>query len=309
MDELLQSLLDAELLTPQTRQQVTEAFQSHITSLLSEKEQQLETTIRAQLTQQWVTERENIIEALDAKCSEYLTAELSQLKEDIDRFRDLEAEYAGKIVEARAEMAEELKEDMATLIHKMDSFLEERLTAEFQELKEDIEEAKKDRFGRRIFEAFTNEYSVKFVDEDSLQAKLHESTSQVQQLQAQLDETTEQAQKLLRESEMTRLLQPLSGTQRDIMETILKTSSDAMLESTYNTYIGRVISESVTKNVNSSSEKESKVLAERSVQLGSKVILEQAVVKEGNPTRNMVTEAVVIQESETAKRLRQLSGQ
>jgi hypothetical protein len=304
MDELLQTLLDAELLTPQTRQQVTEAFQSHINTVLSEKQKELEVEIRAQLTERWVEERENIIEALDAKCGEFLTAEISQLKEDIDRFRDLEAEYAGKIVEARAEMAEELKEDMATLINQVDSFLEERLNIEFEELREDIEEAKKDRFGRRIFEAFTNEYSVKFVDEDSLQAKLHESTNQVQQLQAQLNETTQQTQKLLRENEISRLLTPLSGTQRDIMETLLKTSPDHMLESTYNTYIGRVIVENVT----SSSEKEDKVLAEGSVQLGKNVISEQAVVREGNST-NLVTEALVLKESESIIRLRKLSGQ
>ncbi|MCX2582088.1 hypothetical protein OQ641_30260, partial [Klebsiella pneumoniae] len=72
-------------------------------------------SVTAELNEAWLKERDTLIEALDAKVTEALTEEMAELREDIERFRDLEAEYAVKLVEAKREMATTLKKDMAQL--------------------------------------------------------------------------------------------------------------------------------------------------------------------------------------------------
>lgn len=97
MDELLKKLLESELLNEDTKAELTEQFQSFINAQIDEHRQLVEQQVRDELTQslseQWVQERESLIEALDAKTDEVLKAELAELKEDIERFRDLEAEF------------------------------------------------------------------------------------------------------------------------------------------------------------------------------------------------------------------------
>ena len=50
----------------------------------------LKLTVTAELNEQWIAERDTLIEALDSKVSEFLSEELAELHTDIDSFRDLE---------------------------------------------------------------------------------------------------------------------------------------------------------------------------------------------------------------------------
>jgi len=72
-------------------------------------------TVRAELTEQWIKERESLVEAIDAKVEEYLEGEMAELHEEIARFRDLGAEYAEALKEAKGEMRDELMEDLENL--------------------------------------------------------------------------------------------------------------------------------------------------------------------------------------------------
>lgn len=306
MEELLKKLLEAEILTPETKQELNEAFEQHVEKTLAEAKEEAANQVRLELTEQWVKEREVMIEAIDSKVGELLDLEVAELKEDISAFRDLEAEYAEKLVEARATMAEELKSDMAALIESVDGFIEERLAAEFQELAEDIEEVKKNEFGRKIFEAYASEFNVNFIDEESLQAKLHESQSKLQEAENKLTESAQVNAKLLRESKMVELLSPLNEYQREVMSTILETTATEKLESTFKTFIGRVVKESVDH----SSEKESEVLAEsEKTEKAKEEVVSEAVVKTGDSAPNS---AEVLKESQmTAEEIlaiRRLSG-
>lgn len=314
MDELLKELLNSEVLTEETQQQISEAFQQHIQSVTEKAEQEAETRIRAELTEQFVEERNLLIEAVDAKVMEMLDGEVNELKEDIDRFRDLEAEYAAKLVEKQEVMSEQLKQDMATLLQTLDNYLEERLEVEFDELKEDIEVVKKVQFGQEIFEAFSNKYMVSFVDEDSLQAKLQEATDRLAEVEAQLTESKGENSTLIRESRLNTLLAPLDGRNREVMETILATTDTDKLEETYNTFVDRVISESV----NPKTEKENdEVLAEGDEQKPAeegdvKDLSEEVIIKDGNRDETIVESASEgkpqLSEAERQS-LRRLSGQ
>lgn len=260
MEELLQKLLEAEVLTEDTKNELKEAFDTKINEAVETAKAEAEADVRAELTEQWVNERDALIEAVDSKVGDFLDAEFEELKEDIERFRDLEAEYAEKLVEAKAQMSDELKNDLVELVEKLDAFLEIRLTAELDELREDIDEVRKNDFGRRIFEAVAQEYQATFADDESVEGTLRETEQRLEDTEQQLEEAVSQLSAIERKLKMEEVLSPLSGRQREVMEAILKNVETDQLEEGYKTFIGRVLRES--DNAEADSEKEGAVLAE-----------------------------------------------
>lgn len=261
MDELLKKLLAAEVLTEDTRQELEGAFKKQLDEALTAARTEATLTVTAELNEQWINDREILIEALDSKVTEALTEELNDLRADIERFRDLEAEYAEKIVEAKDTMSKQLKTDIAQLIEKLDAFLEMRLTAELDELHEDIEMVKKNEFGRKVFESFVAEFKKHYADDDSVESKLNETEQQLEDTLAALEESKKIAAKLERTIKLEKVLAPLSGRTREVMEAILKTVDTDLMEDAYKTYVGRVLKETSEVDVKTS-EKEEKVLAE-----------------------------------------------
>jgi hypothetical protein len=292
MDELLKKLLEAEILSEDSKKELEEAVTTQIAEAVELAKQEAANTVRVELTEQWITERDALIEAIDTKVNEYLSEEIDELKHDISSFRDLEAEMATKIVEAKSEMSNELQSDLAELVEKLDAFLEIRLGAEMAELHEDIAEVKKIEFGRKVFESFVREYRSNFISEDSTEAELREAKEQVKTLQSKYEATESARDELRRTIKMESVLKPLNGKQRDIMETILKSVATDQLDEGYKTFIGRVIKEgAVTEVVENKgvSEKESTVLAEGS-KISRKVMEGSMVVKTGDLDQEMIDE-------------------
>ena len=186
-------------------------------------------------------------------CNEIIDEEL---KEDIERFRDLEAEYAEKLVEAKGAMSDELKDDLMELVEKVDAFLEIRLGAEIEELREDLENVRQNDFGRRIFEAVVEEFTANFADEESAENSLRETTERLHDAEEALAESEAKRLEIERTIAMEEVLSPLEGRQREVMEAILRNVDTEHLEEGYKTFIGRVIRET------DDSEKEGSVLAE-----------------------------------------------
>lgn len=257
MNELLQKLLEAEVLSEETKTELEEAFKSQLDEAIDVAKAEAAADVRAELTEQWITERDNLVEAVDSKVGEFLEEEITELKNDIESFRDLEAEYAEKIVEAKAAMSDELKADLVELVEKIDAFLEIRLTAELEELKEDIDVVRKNDFGRRIFEAVQAEFTSNFADEESSEVTLRETETRLAETSEALEEAERKLAKMERAVKMDEVLSPLAGKQREVMEAILRNVDTENLEEGYKTFIGRVLTET-----EETSEKEEKVLAE-----------------------------------------------
>lgn len=261
MDELLQKLLEAEILSEDTKKELEDAFKTQLDEAIAAAKEEAAADVRTELTEQWVKERDALVEAIDTKVGEYLDEEMSDLKEDIDRFRDIEAEYAEKLVEEKAAMRGELKEDLKDLVEKVDAFLEIRLAAEVEELREDIDVVRKNTFGRKIFEAFAEEFTQSYSDEESAEASLRETEERLSDAEQALEESERKRTDLERTIKMEQILEPLSGRQKDVMEAILRNVDTDNLEEGYKTFIGRVLRES-TEEETADSEKEEKVLAE-----------------------------------------------
>ncbi len=308
MDELLQKLLEADVLSADTKKELETAFQVKLTEAIESAKSEAAADVRAELTEQWVQERDALIEAVDGKVEEFLGAELTELKDDIERFRDLEAEYAEKLVEAKVQMTDELKSDLSELVEKLDAFLEIRLSSEMEELKEDLDEVRKNDFGRRVFEAFASEYTSSYADDDSTEGTLRETEARLEDTATALEESERKLAVLERKIKLENVLSPLSGRQKEVMEAILKNVPTEQLDEGYRTFVGRVLKE--TAENADASEKENKVLAEGSHRQGEK-LTEGRVVTGDN--RTLIEEQHKDNESaglseEVRARLRKLAG-
>ncbi len=292
MNELLQKLLEAEVLTDETKTELEEAFKSQLDEAIKSAKEDAAADVRAELTEEWVKERDSLVEAIDQKVGDFLTDEVAELKDDIDRFRDLEAEFAEKLVEAKAAMGDELKTDLVELVEKIDAFLEIRLAAEIEELREDIDDVRKNEFGRKIFEAFADEFLNNHQDEENAEATLAEVKTRLADTESALEEAESKRGELERAVKLEEILSPLAGRQKEVMEAILKTVDTDDLERGYKTFIGRVVRD--TEEVDS--EKEDKVLAEGAdVDGDDKVEDDKEVVVEGDvktgDTEDVITES------------------
>ena len=292
MNELLQKLLEADVLNDETKKELEEAFTVQLEEAITAAKEDAAADVRAELTEEWIKERDSLVEAIDQKVGDFLTDEVTELKDDINRFRDLEAEFAEKLVEAKASMGDELKTDLVELVEKIDAFLEIRLTAEIDELREDIQEVRKDEFGRKIFEAFKGEFGDSYHDEGSNEATLAEMKTRLTDTEEALEESETKRDELERALKLDEILSPLAGRQKEVMEAILKTVDTSDLEKGYKTFIGRVVRE--TEEVDS--EKEDKVLAEGADVDGDDDATEkEEIVSEGDvktgDTEDVITES------------------
>jgi len=243
MNELLQKLLESEVLSEDTKKELEGAFQTKLDEAITVAKEETAADVRTSLTEQWISERDQLVEAIDTKVTDFLQSEMEELKEDIERFRDLEAEYAEKLVEAKSAMSDELKGDLTELVEKIDAFLEIRLESELTELKEDLDEVSKNQFGRKIFEAFADEFMSSYSDDEAAEVSLHETQQRLFDTEEALMESESTLASMQRNEKMAEVLAPLSGRQREVMEAILRNVDTEQLDEGYKTFIGRVLRE------------------------------------------------------------------
>lgn len=243
MDEILQKLLSSELLSEEAKAEISTQWTSAVETYKSTVREEVTMTVRAEIAEQWANERDSLIENVETFVAKKLEEEVTELKADIERFRDLEAEYAEKIVEEKHAMAETLSEELEQLINKMDAFFELRLTEEFEELKEDLEVVKQNDFGRRMFEAFATEFSRSYVDEDSIQSKLSAQIAKLEDAEKTIAKLEESQAKMVREAKLEKILSPLQGKKKEQMAFVLANVETSRLEEAYNHFIGRVLKE------------------------------------------------------------------
>lgn len=277
MNEVLEKMLSSEILTEDTRNELMEAFKQEIEKAKAEAIAEAEAQAKVDFATRYAEDKEALVEAIDTKITALLQEEIEELKEDIERFRDLEAEHATKLVEAKEQMSLQLQADMIELTKTLDTFIAEQLKAEFQELKEDIEDVRKIEFARKLYESIEGTFKDQFFNESELAAKLKQKEAALNEKAKKLQESENTLKNLVREKEMNTVLSALHGRPREIMEAILKGVATDKLNEAYDTYIGRVLQESTT--IEDKSEKESKVLAEET---STKTVINEEVIVTGD---------------------------
>lgn len=230
--EQLKVILESEILNDESKKQIQEAFEAMKESAIEEASKELEVKYAMKFEERSEAVTAELVSAVAAMVED----EIKELKEDVEKYRHLEVEYATKLQDFKDEYQVKLAESVNNTVT---SIVSEELT----ELREDLEESRKHHMGQRIFEAFKKEYEQFGVEEETkeviagLEAKLQESATK-------LEESNAQIETLKRDSIMEGLLSNLTGSKRAVMATVLEGVETAKLEDRYNEAIKQVLSES-----------------------------------------------------------------
>jgi hypothetical protein len=188
------------------------------------------------------------------------------LSEEIQEFeQDKKA-----VVEARVRLVGEAKQKLGELkaqfIAKSARLVKEavatNLETELVQLKEDIQIARENMFGRRLFEAFAGEFAVTHLNENKEIAKLQSAVQRKErQLQeakaimgktAMLVESKEKEIKIIKESQdrkakLNDLLKPLNEEKAAVMSELLENVQTDRLQNAYEKYLPAVLNNSPVK--------------------------------------------------------------
>lgn len=177
-------------------------------------------------------------------------AEFSEDKRDLAKTKvKLVREAAGKFEEIKREF---IKRSAKVVEHAVTS----KLTSELKQLREDIDSARTNNFGRRIYEAFAQEYSGSFLNEKSETAKLlkiiakkDQELSEAQQALTEKATIVESKDREIRVTKdlmerknvMAELLAPLSADKRELMGTLLESVQTKKLSEAFDKYLPTVM--------------------------------------------------------------------
>jgi len=184
---------------------------------------------------------------------EALAQEIAEFHTDKQDIAEMKVRLVREGRQALATMKEQFIKRAATLV---ENTVEKTLTKEIGQLKEDIEAARRNDFGRKLFEAYASEYQNSYLNEKSETAKLLKVIDKRDQEVAeahhavahatQILESKEAEVKALMESKqrqeiMIELVGPLASQQKAIMSELLESVQTGKLRSSFDKYLPAVI--------------------------------------------------------------------
>ena len=192
-----------------------------------------------------------------AKLEEFVVEALSsEIAEFYEDKKDLAETKVRLVREAKTHFAKVKKDFIERSADLVSETVAKTLNNEISALKEDIDTARKNDFGRKIFEAFAAEYGTSYLNEKSETAKLLKvlatKDAQIAEAKAfaakakQLAEKAANDKKRLEESAkrekiMNELISPLANDQREIMTDLLESVQTDRLQAQFNKYLPAVI--------------------------------------------------------------------
>jgi len=179
-----------------------------------------------------------------------------EISEFADDKRDL-AETKVKLVrEARSKFGEIKQAFIQRSAKVVEAAVTKKLTTEIRQLKEDIDSARTNDFGRKIYEAFAQEYSSSYLNEKSETSKLlkiiqkkEQELAEAKQVVAEKESLVESANREIRitkdlmerKAVMNELLAPLSADKKDIMKELLESVKTVKLNEAFDKYLPAVM--------------------------------------------------------------------
>jgi hypothetical protein len=182
-----------------------------------------------------------------------LSKEISEFAADK---KDL-AETKVKLVrEAKSKFAEIKQNFIQRSAKVVENAVTKKLTSEIKQLKEDIDGARNNDFGRKIYEAFAQEFAGSFLNEKSETSKLlkiidkkNQELAEAQQVVAEKAQLVESTQREIRVTKdlmerkavMGELLGPLDASKREIMNDLLESVQTKKLNEAFDKYLPAVM--------------------------------------------------------------------
>jgi len=179
-----------------------------------------------------------------------------EIKEFAVDKRDL-AETKVKLVREAKNKFETIKQNFIKQSAKVvEATVTRKLTSEIKQLKEDIDSSRNNSFGRKIYEAFAQEFAGSYLNEKSETAKLlkiiQKKDAELAETQQALDEKATIVESKEREIRVTRdlmerkqvmgeLLAPLSADKRALMQQLLESVQTRKLADAYDKYLPTVM--------------------------------------------------------------------
>ena len=182
------------------------------------------------------------------------------LAKEIAEFHEDKKDLAETKVRLIREAKEHLSKVKQSFIEKgakvVEKTVAKTLNNEISQLKEDIDTARKNDFGRKIFETFAEEYNNSYMNEKSETAKLlkvvelkdkqlaeakanaEEKAKLVESKDAEIKDAVESAK---RKETISELVAPLSKEQKEIMQDLLESVETEKLQGHFNKYLSAVI--------------------------------------------------------------------
>ena len=289
--------------TTQLREEYAQKYEHDKTAMVEAVEKMLADRITAELSE-FAEDRQGLIEAKakyankivkDSKAMEAfvlknLKNELAELREDrkavagnvakLESFivdalskeiaefhadkKDL-AETKVKLVRDSKAKFEEVKKDFINKASKIvEGTVSKGIKSEMVQLKEDIQAARENDFGRRLFESFASEYATSHLNEKSETSKLLKVVKQKETEVAEAAKFVAESKELVesrdaeiarikdsaaRQDVMAELLGPLAAEKREVMGELLESVQTNKLHAAYDKYISSVMEGSAPSKV------------------------------------------------------------
>jgi hypothetical protein len=185
---------------------------------------------------------------------------VKQLANEINEFAEDKKDLAETKVKLVKEAKSKLDEVKQRFIEKsakvVESAVNSKLTSEIKQLKEDISASRENHFGRKLFEAFANEYQSSYLNEKSETAKLMrviaekdasleeakktitEKDTLVESKEAEIAKAKDEAERV---AVMNELLNPLGKDKREIMSELLESVQTGKLHTAFEKYLPAVM--------------------------------------------------------------------
>ena len=259
IDKMLSERLAAEMAELYEDKKSLEEAKQQYKQRIAEDARRLEGFVIKQLGKELVefqSDRKKVTENF-SKLEQFVVHALAK---EINEFaidkRDL-AETKVKLVREAKSKFEDIKQRFIQRSAKVvEAAITNKLTSEIKQLREDINNARNNDFGRRIYEAFAQEYAGSFLNEKSETSKLLKIIEKKDQQLAEAQNAITEKSSLVESRErelriakdlmerkqvMAELLAPLSADKKEVMQELLESVKTEKLHFAFDKYLPAVM--------------------------------------------------------------------
>ena len=259
IDKMLSDRLAAEMAELHNDKKALAEAKAQYQQRIAEDAQKLEKFVIGQLGRELVefqSDRKKVAENF-GKLEQFVVHALAkEINEFASDKKDL-AETKVKLVREAKSKFEDIKQAFIQRSAKVvEATVTKKLTSEISQLKEDIDSARSNDFGRKIYEAFAQEFAGSYLNEKSETSKLlkiiqkkEKELAEAKQAVAEKENLVESAQREIRVTKdlmerkqvMAELMSPLSGEKRVVMQELLEGVQTPKLRSAFDKYLPAVM--------------------------------------------------------------------
>ena len=259
IDKMLSERLAAEMAElAEDRRALAETRAKYVEKMSSDSKI-MEAFVTRQLAHElgeFQNDRKTVAENFEKLEQFVVNALAKEIREFAEDKRDL-AETKVKLIAGAKDKLDEVKQQFIKRAAKtVQETVEKTLRTEISQLREDIDSARTNSFGRRIFEAFAQEYQYSHLNEKSATNKLlkivDKKETEIAEAQAAQAEALKLAESFQRElriqkdlmeraNVMGELLAPLSADKKGIMRELLESVETKKLANAFNKYLPAVM--------------------------------------------------------------------